>query len=60
MKYNQVIWDALVWAHENSGNRNIMSALEEYAADCDGRLFVSTGAKNDTRYEFVPHSNPMY
>jgi hypothetical protein len=56
MQFNQLIWNTLIWAHR-SGNDEAMRALEEYAAEHDGRLFVATGCQGDVSFEFVP--NPV-
>lgn len=56
MKFNKLIWDTLIWAHR-SGNDEALTALSEYAAEHDGRLFISSGAQGETSFEFVP--NPV-
>jgi hypothetical protein len=55
MKFSQLIWDVLVWAHL-SGDGRAYQALQDYATEHDGRLFIVSAA-GQTSYEFIP--NPV-
>lgn len=63
MTFNQVIWDALVFAATNAHSMNrpeMIRALEEYAAACDGKVQLAFGWQRVRSAVFIPNPIPRY
>lgn len=62
MKFNQVIWDALVCAIRK-GCPGGLDAISAYASACDGKVrgVVTDGKRTrDAEFEFIPNPIPKY
>ncbi len=60
MKFNQTVWDALVWA-KRQGYPFGFRALEEYAHSCGGKVqTVREATVYGHNFEFIPNPIPKY